>query len=147
MIALVFFFLLTIPGPPRGVPSLMSGLVMPSRVLIVEDNQDCAETLRILVRCWGHEARVAHDGEAGLIEANAFLPNVLLLDLGLPKLDGFELGRRVRQTPGLENALLIAITGYDQDEDRRRTSEAGFDHHFVKPCDPEVLERLLASSA
>lgn len=120
---------------------------MPLRVLIVEDNPDSAETLRVLVKLWGHEVRVARDGEEGLQEARGFHPQVILLDIGLPKLDGFEVAKRVRKTPGLERVLLIAITGYGTEEDHRKAAEAGLDFFLVKPCNPAFLRQLLSSIA
>ena len=89
--------------------------------------------------------RVAHDGRAGLDLAERYLPDLVFLDLGMPGMDGFEVARRLRSVPGLERVVLTAVTGWGQQEDRRRTAEAGFDHHLVKPPDTRALERLLAS--
>src|SRR5207237_1303192 len=109
------------------------------RVLIVEDNRDAADTLRMFLEARGHEVRVAYTGPEGVREATAWLPEVVLSDIGLPGLDGYALARRLRGEPGLEKALLAALTGYGGEDDRRRSREAGFDHHLVKPADPADL--------
>jgi CheY-like chemotaxis protein len=120
----------------------------PLRVLIVDDVIDAAMSLALLLRLWGHEARTAHDGATALEVARAFRPEVVLLDIGLPGgLDGFQVGRRLRAEPGLGEVLLVALTGYGQEEDRRRSQAAGFDHFLVKPVGPAELERLLAALA
>jgi CheY-like chemotaxis protein len=111
----------------------------------VDDNTDSAASLGTVLRLWEHEVELVHDGLAALNAARAFRPEVVLLDLGLPKLDGFEVARHVRQEPDLAEVLLIAMTGYGQEEDRRRTQEAGFDCHLVKPVDLDTLQQLLRS--
>jgi CheY-like chemotaxis protein len=116
------------------------------RVLVVDDNQDSAETIAMLIELWGHQARIVHNGPAALAEAPGWRPEVVLLDIGLPGIDGYEVARRLRQEPAMAGALLIAMTGYGQERDRRMSSEAGFDHHLVKPVDPAVLQKLLASA-
>jgi CheY-like chemotaxis protein len=116
------------------------------RVLVVDDNQDSAETIAMLIELWGHQARIVHNGPAALTEAPDWRPEVVLLDIGLPGIDGYEVARRLRQEPVMAGALLIAMTGYGQERDRRMSSEAGFDHHLVKPVDPAVLQKLLASA-
>ena len=115
------------------------------RLLVVDDNEDAAESLAELLRFQGHEVRVAHDGASALAIAATYLPRVIFLDIGMPGMDGFEVARRLRQLPGLEGTVLAALTGWGQREDRRRTTEAGFDHHFVKPPEPATLEALLDS--
>ena len=115
------------------------------RLLIVDDNEDAAESLAELLQFRGHEVRVAHDGASALAIAATYLPRVIFLDIGMPGMDGFEVARRLRQLPGLEGTVLAALTGWGQREDRRRTTEAGFDHHFVKPPEPATLEALLDS--
>lgn len=117
------------------------------RVLVVDDNPDIAESLGILARLWGHQVRLAYDGQAALHEALAFHPDVIILDIGLPKKDGYEVAQTVKQTPGLQQALLIAATGYGGEQDRRRSREVGFDYHLVKPVDPDYLHEVLASRA
>jgi CheY-like chemotaxis protein len=92
----------------------------------------------------GHDVRDAGDGQEAVEAAEAFWPDVVLLDLGMPRLDGYEAARRIREQPWGKDMVLVALTGWGQDEDRRRTREAGFDTHFTKPVDPSLLERLLA---
>jgi two-component system CheB/CheR fusion protein len=112
------------------------------RVLVVEDNPDTAETMCFVLKLWGHSPLIARDGPAGIQAAEEFCPDVMLLDIGLPLLDGYEVARRVRQLPG-KQPVIICISGYGQDEDRRRSREAGCDHHLLKPADPDVLAQLL----
>jgi PAS domain S-box-containing protein len=113
------------------------------RLLVVDDNEDAATSLAMLLRLQGHEVRVAHDGPTALVLATSYLPNVILLDIGMPGMDGYEVARRLRALPGLKGVVLAALTGWGQQEDRRRTTEAGFDHHFVKPLDANLLGSLL----
>jgi len=115
------------------------------RILVVDDNTDSAESLALLLGFWGHEVLIAHDGLSGIEKAQTFCPEIVLLDIGLPKLDGYSVAQRLRQQASLAKTVLIAMTGYGQEEDRRRTREAGFHHHLVKPVDVEELERLLAA--
>jgi len=115
------------------------------RILIVDDNVDSAESMAVLLRLDGHEVRLAHDGLAAVEEACAFRPDVMFLDLDLPKLDGYEVARRLR--PAMRGMTLVAMTGYGQEEDRRRTREAGFHLHLVKPVDFDLLEEMLSSLA
>jgi PAS domain S-box-containing protein len=117
------------------------------RILVVDDNVDAAESLALLLRGTGHEVRTAYNGPAALEAAQASPPEVVLLDLGLPGMTGYEVAARLRQDRYTRGVLLIALTGWGQEEDRRRTREAGFDHHLVKPVEPEVLQSLLASPA
>ncbi len=116
------------------------------RVLVVDDNVDAAEMLALFLRTEGHEVRTAHDGPAALHAAESFRPEVILLDIGLPRMDGYTVARRLREQPGLKTSLLVALTGYGQEEDRRRAHEAGFDAHLVKPADSDELQKLLACS-
>ena len=113
-----------------------------ARILVVDDIPDAAESLALLLRVEGHEVRTAHDGPNALEVVGAFRPEVALLDIGLPRMDGYELARRLRGVPGLEATLLVALTGYGQEEDRRKSMEAGFDGHLVKPADPAALRAL-----
>ncbi len=117
----------------------------PRRILVVDDNVDAAESLALLLRVGQHDVRTAHDGLTALQVAETFRPEVVLLDIGLPRMDGFEVARRLHEQPGMANALLVALTGYGQEEDRRRSHEAGFDRHLVKPADPAALQAILAS--
>ena len=114
------------------------------RLLVVDDNQDAANSLAMLLRLQGHEVRVAYSGVAALEMLKAYSPDVVFLDIGMPGMDGYEVARRMRQQSGLETVVLAALTGWGQQADRRRTAEAGFDHHLVKPVEPEALERLMA---
>ena len=117
------------------------------RILVVDDNKDAAESLAILLELWGHEARRAHDGDAALQLGASYRPDVIFLDIGLPGMDGYEIASRLRQMPETSAATLIAVTGYGQEEDRRRSRRAGFDQHLVKPVAPESLQSLLAGLA
>ena len=115
-----------------------------TRILVIEDSKDAADSLSMLLSVLGHEVRVAYTGPAGVEAAVAWLPEVVLSDIGLPGLNGFEVARRLRRQPGMEGALLVALTGYGGDDDRQRGLEAGFDHYLTKPTDPDALQRLLA---
>lgn len=117
------------------------------RLLIVDDNQDAAVSLAMLLRFQGHEVRVAHDGPAALQLATSYKPELVFLDIGMPGMDGYEVARRWRSIPGSESTVLAALTGWGQPEDRRRTTEAGFDHHLLKPLELSVLEGVIASVA
>ncbi|HVS38683.1 MAG TPA: ATP-binding protein [Gemmataceae bacterium] len=115
------------------------------RVLVVDDNRDAADSMAVILRAGGHEVATAYDGPSGAAAALEFLPDVVLLDLGLPGMSGYEVAVRLRQEPALRRTLLIAVTGYGQEEDRRRARLAGFDVHLVKPTDPEAINALLAA--
>jgi PAS domain S-box-containing protein len=115
------------------------------RVLVVDDHRDAADSLAMLLRLKGHSVRLAYDGPAALVAAIEFDPDLILLDLGMPGMDGYEVARRLRQTPGFERRTLAALTGWGQEGDRRRTRAVGFDRHLVKPVDPAELSALLAS--
>jgi two-component system CheB/CheR fusion protein len=152
------------PGSPAAAPA--------RRVLIVEDNEDAAETLAEILEIWGHEVRVATDGPAALESAGAYSPEVVLLDIGLPGMDGYEVARRLREAEGEgrraegsrgsndrrppesgippssrtlspSRMLLVALTGFGQQSARRRSEEAGFDLHLIKPVDHQELRRVL----
>jgi PAS domain S-box-containing protein len=116
----------------------------PRRILVVDDNRDATESLMLLLQLDGHETRAAYDGPEALDAAQAFQPEIVLLDIGLPGLNGYEVARCLRQRPGGEHLLLVALTGWGQDDDRERTRAAGFDEHLVKPVDPALLDRVLA---
>jgi CheY-like chemotaxis protein/two-component sensor histidine kinase len=115
------------------------------RVLCVDDNVDFVDSMAALLTSMGHDVRVAYDGEAGLQTAPAFAPDVMFLDIGLPKLNGYDLARRLRELPATRDALLVAITGWGQEDDKRRAKEAGFAHHMVKPADFNQIIAILAS--
>jgi PAS domain S-box-containing protein len=116
------------------------------RILVVDDNRDAAESLETLLQLWGHETRSAHDGPQALAVAAEFWPEIVLLDIGLPGMDGYEVARQMRALPGGERALIVAVTGYGRSSDRLKSQEAGFDHHLVKPVQPEVLHELIESA-
>ncbi len=132
-------------APPAAEPAEAPSAAPPPalRVLVVDDNVDAAESLATLLRLEGQDVRVAHDGPAALEAAPAYRPDVVFLDIGMPGMDGYEVARRLRREPGLEGVLLVALTGWGQDEDRRRSREAGFDEHLVKPVDPAAVATLL----
>ena len=113
------------------------------RVLIVDDNIDMADSLEMLLKLRGYQTRAAHDGDGALTAAKEFRPHVILLDIGLPGASGLEVAARIRSDGTLTQPVLVAMTGYGQDDDRRRTHAAGFDHHLVKPVSPEAIEGLL----
>lgn len=114
------------------------------RVLIVDDNRDAAETLADLARLWGHEVQTALDGPSALELVRAFRPQIVVLDIGMPGMDGYEVARQLRSMVELAPVSLIALTGYGQEDDCRRAREAGFEHHLTKPVDPDALQPLLA---
>jgi CheY-like chemotaxis protein len=113
------------------------------KVLIADDNQDAAASLGMLLHVMGHETRLAHDGLEALEAAEVFRPDIVLLDIGMPQLNGYETARRLRARPWAASTVLIALTGWGQEADRRRARDAGFHHHVVKPLDPDVLAEML----
>jgi CheY-like chemotaxis protein len=115
--------------------------------LVVDDNRDAARSLARLLGLYGHDVQTAHDGPAALQTAQTHAPEVILLDIGMPRMDGLEVARRIRNDLGLKRTLLVAVTGYGQDRDRRRSEEAGFDVHLVKPIEFEHLHTVLQISA
>jgi CheY-like chemotaxis protein len=145
-----FVVRLPLPEQPAAVPAAepdapaAAARPSPQRVLVVDDNRDAAESVALMLRLDGHDVRVAHDGPAALEAARSFRPEVVLLDIGLPRMSGHEVAARLLQQRHNGRPLLVALTGYGQDEDRRRSREAGFDHHLVKPVDPQTLRELLA---
>jgi signal transduction histidine kinase len=133
-------------APPRSinVQKMPGDSAPPRKILVVDDSVDSARSLSILLGNFGHEVHTAHDGPSALSEARRSPPEIVLLDIGLPGMDGFEVARCLRREMGLENVTLVAITGYGQDEDLRHSREAGFDAHLIKPIDPKKLNHLLA---
>jgi CheY-like chemotaxis protein len=119
--------------------------VTPRRIVVVDDNVDVAESLASWLSDSGHSVRVARTGAAALTEAESFRPEVMFIDIGLPDMSGHETARRLRNTAAGKNAVLVAVTGYGQEDDRRRSREAGFDRHWIKPLTGEMLADLLAS--
>jgi CheY-like chemotaxis protein len=128
---------------PKEAPPPAAGA--PRRVLVVDDNVDAAESSAFLLRFSGHEVEVAHDGEAALRVVRDFRPEVVLLDIGLPGKSGYDVARELRARPEGEGIILAAVTGYGQDDDRRRAREAGFDYHLTKPLDPDTLTAFVES--
>jgi CheY-like chemotaxis protein len=129
------------PQAPAPRPRLPASL----RILIVDDHDDAASTLGRLLTGRGAHVRVAHDGPEGIGAAAEFQPQVLLLDIGLPGCDGYELARTLRGRPGLEHALFVAVSGYAADADRAKSLQAGFDFHFAKPVDFDALLGVVRS--
>jgi CheY-like chemotaxis protein len=113
-------------------------------ILVVDDNRDAADSLAMLLEIGGHDVTAVYTAPDALKRASELKPAVVVMDLGLPEIDGCEVARRMRAMPGLEGVRLVALTGYGRDEDRERTRDAGFDHHLVKPVDLDELERLVA---
>jgi two-component system CheB/CheR fusion protein len=116
-----------------------------TRVILVEDNPDAAESLLMLLELLGHQVRVFGDGLRALAAAGAAPPDMMIVDIGLPGIDGYEVARRARKHPALERIVLVALTGYGREEDRRDALAAGFDHHLVKPVEPGEIEGLVAA--
>jgi PAS domain S-box-containing protein len=144
-------FVVRLPRVPIGSSSRETGGLSSSReagqnaarILVVDDNVDAADGLKMLLELDGEEARIAYDGETALLIAREFRPQIVLLDVGIPRMDGYEIARRLREFPETRDAILVAVTGWGQSEDRRRSKAAGFDYHLVKPVDPATLQRLL----
>ena len=116
------------------------------RILVVDDNHDSALSQAMMLSIMGHETRTAHDGESAVACAESFLPEVVLLDIGLPKLNGYEVAQRIREQPWGASMFLIAVTGWGQEEDRQRSTEVGLNVHMVKPVEPARLRELLAGA-
>jgi CheY-like chemotaxis protein len=126
---------------PRAIP--VEAQARSRRILVVEDNIDSAEAMQLLLEGMGHSVTVVHDGAEALAVAMRLRPDVVLLDFGLPGVDGYELARRLRDAPETQAAHLVAVTGYGQQKDRARSLEAGFDMHLVKPVDPAQLREVV----
>jgi CheY-like chemotaxis protein len=116
---------------------------MKRRILVVDDNHDSAISLGMMLNLMGNETFTAHDGLAAVEAADQFRPDMILLDIGLPKLNGYDACRLIREQPWSRRIVIVALTGWGQEEDRRRSQEAGFDHHLVKPVEIAALEALL----
>lgn len=114
------------------------------KILVVDDNPDSALSMAMMLSMMGHETCTVHDGEAAVTTAETFRPQVVLLDIGLPKLNGYEVAQRIRQQEWGASMFLVAITGWGQDEDRRRSADVGMNLHLVKPVEPGALGRVLA---
>ncbi|HEX5716704.1 MAG TPA: ATP-binding protein [Thermoanaerobaculia bacterium] len=135
------------PPQPSQEPAEEPAVTNRRRILVVDDNEDSAESLAILLTLKGNETHTASNGQEAVEAAARLRPDVILLDIGMPTMNGYEACRRIREQPGGDDVVIIALTGWGQDEDRRRSSEAGFNEHLVKPLDPAVLMKLLAATA
>jgi CheY-like chemotaxis protein len=129
------------PPPLHAQPAPLAAMPI-SRILIVDDNKDLATSLARLLRLLGHEVEAVFDGPSGVEAVRKFRPRVVLLDIGLPDFDGYQVARALRQE-GFKD-MIIAVSGYGQEEDRRRSHEAGMDHHLTKPLDVRAIEGLLS---
>jgi CheY-like chemotaxis protein len=134
------------PAPQAHVAAAESTAATGRRVLVVDDNADAAETLAMVLIGHGHEVKVVHDAREVVAVADRFRPDVAILDIGLPHIDGYQLARNLRGRAGTAKAVLIALTGYGQPEDVERARVAGFDHHLVKPVSLETLHSSLGAS-
>ncbi|HEY7817078.1 MAG TPA: ATP-binding protein, partial [Vicinamibacteria bacterium] len=132
-------------GPPLTEREARSSTASRLRILVVDDNEDAASSLAMMLQILGNEVKVAHDGLQALAAAETFVPQVILLDLGMPKMNGYDAARRFRELPWGRDAVLVAVTGWGQDDDRRRTENAGFNFHLVKPVEPSALDELLSA--
>jgi PAS domain S-box-containing protein len=138
----------SVAGPPEHrAPAASARAPARSKLLLVEDHRDAGEVLGTILEIWGYDVRVVLDAAAALAAVDAWAPDVVLSDLGLPQMDGYELARCLRRHPSTREATLIALSGYGRDEDRRASLDAGFDHHLVKPPDLQILADLLAGAA
>jgi CheY-like chemotaxis protein len=125
------------------IPFKASSEVYGRRVLVVDDNVDAAESTAAFLRLEGHEVKAVHDGLQALASLKVFDPHVVVLDIGLPGLDGYAVARQLRERGDTSHVLLIALTGYGQKEDRARAAAAGFDYHYVKPADPREIQAAI----
>jgi CheY-like chemotaxis protein len=146
-------FMVTLPvATPLGSTLLGASIPRPPidvdhsrRVLVVDDNVDAAESMAIVLRLDGYEVRTAHDGEQAMRMAEEYRPHLMLLDIGMPRMNGYEVARRLKETPWGREIILVACTGWGQPDDRRRSKVAGFDDHLVKPVSPEAVVELVGS--
>lgn len=140
-------FIITLPlvtsSTVAASPSPVQLCEIPHKILIVDDNHEAGDTLGLILEMKGSEIRIAHDGNEALNEAIAFAPDVILLDIGLPDINGYEVAQRIRTLPQLKDVVIIAVTGWGQQDDRRKSKESGFNYHLVKPVEIDALEKLL----
>jgi len=129
----------TQPPPPVGTHQ-------PRRILLADDNAEFADSLAAILAASGHQVRVAHDGAEALRKVEGFVPEFAFLDIGMPKVHGYEVARRLRERPETAECVLVAVTGWGQEDDRRRAQEAGFDRHLVKPVEATDIESILAET-
>jgi CheY-like chemotaxis protein len=133
-------------GQAAGTGGPATNLSPKHHILVVDDNKDSANSLAMMLRLMGNEVYVAHDGVAGVEAAASFQPGIVFLDIGMPKMNGYEAARRMRELHCGHNMVLVALSGWGQHDARRRSQEAGFDQHLVKPVDPAALEKLLVAA-
>src|SRR5258706_5239282 len=148
-------FTVRLPMAPRGAVEVTNGATKtemePSvdalRILVVDDNADAAESMKMLLTVFGHQVEIAHDGFSALTAARSMSPQMIFLDIGLPGMDGYEVAKRLRSEAGLQDAKLIALSGYGTENDQKRSRAAGFNRHLVKPVDPGELPAIIAQVA
>jgi CheY-like chemotaxis protein len=133
------------PRPDLPAAPAQPAILPSRRVLVVDDNEDAANSMGRLLRLLGAEVAVAHNGYAALEMLSKFQPNVVLLDIGMPGMDGYEVASRIRKQSEWQDLMLIALTGWGQAEDRHRADQAGFNHHLLKPADLDALQNLISS--
>jgi CheY-like chemotaxis protein len=145
-------FVVTLPSTlpvaahvPLAVPETSESTTRSLRMMVVDDNVDTVDSLALLMKELGHDVRKAYDGSAALQAALDYRPDVILLDIGLPGLDGYQLATRIREQSALQDTVLVALTGYGHESVRQRSLEAGFDHHLTKPTDFNKLKQILAT--
>jgi CheY-like chemotaxis protein len=134
-----------LPQPPSLFRETDESIGPELRILVVDDYVDAAQSLAFLLQSLRHQVHIAYDGPSALKAALNFRPNVVLLDIGLPKKNGYEVSKEIRQHPTLKEIVLVAMTGYGQNSDREDSLQAGFDHHLVKPADLGELKQILAT--
>jgi CheY-like chemotaxis protein len=139
-----------LPAPGREASAQPAPEVAPQasrkrRVLVADDNVDAATSMAMMLEIMGNEVRAVHDGEAAVEAAQTFRPHVILLDIGMPKLNGYDACRRIRSQPDNKHVVIAALTGWGQDKDKSSSEQAGFNHHLVKPVDPIALQKLLSA--
>lgn len=143
-------FILRVPAKQAAAPRTATepqtgGPGLSRRILVVDDNQDSVRLTELLLRAWGHQVKVAYQGATALALAAEYQPEMVLLDIGLPGMNGYEVAQRLKATPGLNPPVLVAVTGYGYPEDRQRSQQAGFDYHLTKPVDPQTLRDVIAA--
>jgi DNA-binding response OmpR family regulator len=134
------------PGTIRRTTASPASDQQPGRILVVDDNVDAAESLALLLKLHGYETQVAHDGMDAVAAAPLFRADVILLDIGMPRVNGYDVARLMREQAWSKDVVIIALTGWGRDEDRRQSADAGIDHHLVKPVNVEALLELVASA-
>ena len=133
-------------GAPESRDDVLQPAAQHCRVLVVDDNVDSVDSLAMLLRLMGHDVATASDGLSALARADEFRPNVAILDIGLPKVNGYDLAKQIRERPWAKDVVLVALTGWGQEQHRRRSVEAGFNHHLTKPVEFDVLQQILADA-